>query len=88
MPMKDLGRLAMRVEGDWWVAYWAAPNSMKRSTEIARLRMSLAADPVLKEAFLGFCQSAMSVTIKAATGKTPGWNDPVGAPEQEKSGRG
>jgi hypothetical protein len=88
MPVQDIGRLAMRVEGGWWVAYWAGNESMKRSTEIARLRMSLAADPVLKDRFMDFCRLAMALAIKEATGKTANWKGAVRAPEHERSGRG
>ena len=35
-------RLAMRVEGNWWVAYCARMGTMAGATELGRMRMSIA----------------------------------------------
>lgn len=34
-------RLALRVEGDWWVAYAAMPNTMDDAIELGRVRMAV-----------------------------------------------
>jgi hypothetical protein len=36
---KQVGRLAMRHEGMWWVAYYAMPSTMEGAVELARIAM-------------------------------------------------
>ena len=87
--MKNLvGRVALRVEGDWWVAYYASPDKMDDAIEIARSRMGIVKqNSAYKAAFMGLIQDVISGFIEAKTGVNPDWNDPVPAPEHERAGR-
>jgi len=75
------GRLALRVEGDYWNAYWAPEmDSMVGSILLGSLRMRLAEDyPPLKDGF-------MRCIVEDAGLKIDHWNDPAPAPEGERGG--
>jgi hypothetical protein len=79
-------RLAMRVEGDWWVAYLAKPDTMDGAEKIGMILMGIARDPERKQVFLDLMKAAMGDAIKDVTGTTPDWNEPRDAPESERSG--
>lgn len=85
--MNKMGmRLALRVEGEWWVCYVAKPGTMDLAVEIARIRMSMVEDQERKHAFMDLCRSCMEEIVRRIGGTTLGWNDPVAAPEHEKAG--
>lgn len=81
-------RVALRVEGKWWVAYIAEPATMKDATEIARVLIGPArADAAIKRAFIDFAQLVVSSAAKAVgVDFADDWNTPVPAPEGERSG--
>lgn len=84
----EFGRLAMRVEGDWWVAYSAKPNTMDGSVELGRIRMTLAGVPAIKAATLEYYKLVFSKMVEAATGARLEWPTAErAAPEHEKAGR-
>lgn len=82
-----LGRLALRVEGEWWNGYWAPrQDSMDGAIHIGSVRLRLAQNPKVKQAFIDLMTTAFGVAVKDATGLTATWGDPVGAPENERAG--
>jgi hypothetical protein len=87
----DIGRLAFRVEGKWWNAYWAPyQDSMKDAQQLGSILMALvegtAAAPI-KDSFMATMRMSFARVIYDVTGKHPIWNDPVTAPSHEHSGR-
>lgn len=84
----QIGRLAMRVEGDWWVAYYALPETMNDAVELGRIRMGIVAEWSAKEIFMALMRDAVAAMLKETTGETPEWKEPWPAPEHERSGRG
>jgi len=86
---QQVGRLAMRVEGDWWVAYYALPSTMKDALELGRIRMAFVQDASAKEIFMALMRDAVSAILNKQTGHAAEWPDPGGkpAPEHERSGR-
>lgn len=84
---QQVGRLAMRVEGEWWVAYYATTDSMKEALELGRIRMPFVQDWQRKEIFMAMMRDAASDILKEVTGVTPEWGGPVRAPEHERAGR-
>jgi hypothetical protein len=88
MPKRtEVGRIALRVEGEWWNGYWAPrQDSMEGALHLGSVRMGLAAHPKIKEAFINLMTTAFSVAAKEATGLEPTWGDPVEAPENERAG--
>lgn len=85
-------RLAMRVEGDFWVAYCAMTGTMDGAIEMGRIAMGLVGQDNSpsrrrKDNFMAMMQESMSEIIYKMHGEFPTWNDPTRAPEHEKSGR-
>lgn len=81
-------RLAMRVEGDWWVAYMAQMETMEGAKRLGSILMGIVENnPECKQAFMSLMQSAMSDAIKHVFHQTPDWNAPQAAPEVERAGR-
>lgn len=81
-------RLAMRVEGNWWVAYMARAGTMDDAKRIGSILMGAVNDnPERKQAFMALMQDVMSDAIKAVTGQVVDWNEPQTAPESERAGR-
>ncbi len=85
---QQIGRLAMRVEGDFWVAYYAMPGTMNGALLLGSARMAfITRDKARKAAFMGMMQEAVADLIEDAVGTRPTWNAPVSAPEHERAGR-
>lgn len=87
MKKELVARLALRVEGDWWVAYLAQIGTMEGAEELGRTRMSIIEDPDMKASFMAFMKVAMQMMIEASGNRIDGWHDPVIAPQHEKAGR-
>lgn len=84
---REVGRLALRVEGPRWVAYFAQTHTMDDALEIGSMSMAIVKqNPELKEPFKDLMKSAMSSIIHAAMGKETAWNPGKPAPEHEKAG--
>jgi hypothetical protein len=87
-PPEQIGRLAMRVEGDYWAAYYALPNTMENSVLLGKIALRFIADMERKAEFMAMMREAVSDLIEEQTGKRPIWPDLEGqpAPESERSG--
>ena len=85
----QVGRLAMRVEGDFWVAYYALPNTMKDAIFLGSIQMAFVQDESAKQIFMALMRDAVSSIIKEQVGADPIWPDPNGrpAPANERAGR-
>ena len=80
------GRLALRVEGDFWNAYYALPTTMVGAVLLGSLHLKVAADPRRRQAFQDLMTEVVGDMIEVATGVRPSFN--VGrAPEHERAGR-
>lgn len=85
----DVGRLAMRHEGGWWVASYAPEQtSMDGAVEIGRIDMGIiAASKTHKDSFMALMQEIVGDMIEAITGIRPTWpTPPTPAPERERAG--
>lgn len=89
MPKKpeQIGRLALRVEGDWWNAYYAVPDSMEKAIHLGSLRMAIAARPARKAGFMALMREAVADLIEEKVGVRPTWGGPENAPEHERAGQ-
>lgn len=85
----QVGRLALREEGENWVAYYAVPDSMKNAIFLGSIRMgAVVANPERKQAFMDLMRNVVSDLIEETTGIRPQWGGPQTAPEHERSGHG
>lgn len=88
-PMAQIGRLALRQEGDLWNAYYAMPNTMEGAIFLGSIRIAaVMRDDARKQAFIDLMREVVGDTIKDTTGVQPQWPDgPQPAPEHERAGR-
>ena len=72
-------RLALRVEGDWWVAYIAEADTMDGAKRIGSILMGIVEDKKRKRAFMDLMRSAVDDAIKEADNgaKTTHWHRAV-----------
>jgi hypothetical protein len=85
-----IGRLAYRVDGDLWNCYYAPRiDSLEGAILLASIRFSLVKkDPRNKKDFMNFMRKIHCRTIKSVFGIAPTWEEPIPAPESERSGNG
>lgn len=82
----EVGRIAFRVEGDWWRGYWSpSRDNMNEAILLGEVRLSLAGVPQVKKAFIDLMTAAFAAAVKDVTGLTPTFGGPVKAPEAEKA---
>jgi hypothetical protein len=88
-PLAQVGRLAMRVEGDWWAAYYAMPHTMEGALLLGRIQMAFVQSYERQGRFMLLMRDAVGDLIEQSTGVRPVWpNPPAVAPEHERAGRG
>jgi len=89
-PMKQAPlRLAMRVEGRNWCAYAAKADTMLGALFLGSIAMSFVEHPhqrARKDAFLKMMTESLAEMLGVTLGaRDIEWNDPVRAPEHERS---
>lgn len=82
-----VGRLALREEGDNWVAYYAMPTSMVDAIPLGSVRISAVRKPERKAAFIALMRDIVADAIEEKTGVRPTWGGLEAAPEIERAGR-
>lgn len=79
---QQMGRIAFRLEGDWWVAYYAMKDTMEGALELARIQMAMVVNhPQRKNAFMKIMRDYIKSVVPAfeIANEEP-------APEHERSG--
>lgn len=86
--MNKLGRLAMRSEGNLWVAYYALPDTMEDALFLGSIQMRFVQDHERKMIFMELMKEAVADILEEMTGERPEWPEGVQpAPEHERSGK-
>lgn len=81
------GRLALRVEGDNWNAYYAMPETMESAIYLGSIKMKFVADnEARKTAFMDLMRECVADIIEETTKVRPTWGGPRSAPDHEKAG--
>lgn len=84
----QVGRIALRSEGEWWNAYYALNETMEGAILLGTVRLSaVTSNPTAKQQFITCMRTIVADVIQEKTGVRPVWNAPVPAPESERSGR-
>jgi hypothetical protein len=85
-PKQKVGRLAMREEGDNWVAYYAMPDTMEGAIFLGSISMVFVQNKDRKRAFMSFMRECVSDIMEEIFGVRPTWPDgEQPAPEHERS---
>lgn len=86
-PLVQVGRLALRHEGENWNAYYVMHEHMDDRIFLGSIRMGAVTDnPTRKQAFMDMMKDIVADFIEKATGIRPIWGGPQSAPEHERSG--
>src|SRR5580765_6615106 len=78
MEQKDdvkLGRLAMRHEGNFWVAYYALPESMEGAVLLGSIAMRFVDTKPRRDAFMEIMKKAVADLLQDQFGERPTWPD-------------
>lgn len=87
MSTQKIGRLALRHEGEFWVAYYAKPETMVGAVKLGSIAMRFVMNEKRKGEFMAMMQDAMTDVIEEATGARPTWPEGAqAAPEHERAG--
>ncbi len=86
MTHQPIGRLAMREEGSYWVAYYALEGTMRDAVKLGMVPMAfIVRDPARKAAFMDLMKHAVADIIEEKTSVRPVWPDaPRPAPDHER----
>lgn len=88
-PLVQVGRLALRIDGDDWKAYYALPDTMEGAIFLGSIRVAaVVASPVRKQDFMNLMRNVVADIIEEKVGIRPDWGGPRTAPEHERSGSG
>jgi hypothetical protein len=80
-------RLALRTEGDWWVAYLAEATTMDGAREVGRILLGAASQGNgIRERWMSLMSDVMRIALEDM-GVTVASMDERPAPESERSGR-
>ncbi len=80
----QIGRLALREEGDEWKAYYAMPDTMKDAILLGSIKLRFVAVEERKTAFMNLMREAVGDLIEEQIGVRPVWGGPKAAPFWEK----
>jgi hypothetical protein len=82
----ESGRLAFRVEGEFWNCYYAASNSMEGAIFMGSILMILVQDnEANKRRFMGLMKSCLEYMMKTIGVDLEGWSRLREAPEHERT---
>ena len=84
---KQIGRLAIRDEGEWINAYYAMPGTMDGSILLASLRRTAADRPGVFDAFKDLGRTIVGEILFEEIGARPAWGGEDRAPEHERAGK-
>ena len=85
--MKPGFRLALRVEGDKWVAYLAKPDTMEGAVWMGSILLRIAeGNDYRKDLFIELMRHALNEAIEKQGIKVESW-DTEDAPQHERAGR-
>lgn len=85
---REVGRLAMRHEGEWWNAYYAKPGTMEGAILLGTIAVRFVQTQERRDAFIAIMRDAVGEVIAECAGAAPTWTEPQPAPESERAGHG
>jgi hypothetical protein len=84
--LTKVGRLALRQEGDLWVAYYAEPDKMEGAIYLGSIQIALVENnPDRKQQFMDLMRAVVGDMIGKIVGVRPHWPEGTQpAPEHER----
>jgi len=87
MNKQQIGRLAMRHEGNNWNAYYALPNEMSGAIFLGSITMqAVVNNEDRKKQFMHMMRDIVADIIQEQFGVRPTWDSDTPAPEHERAG--
>lgn len=83
--LQQVGRLALRAEGENWNAYYAMNETMEGALYLSSIRLALVEEPSRKQAFMDLMRASVGSILEGIVGTKPQWNEPIAAPEHERT---
>lgn len=84
---EQVGRIAMRQEGNLWVGRYAEPHSMEDAVFLGSIQLALVHDPELKKVFLALLEEGLTLILNGkGNGEFSFESEPTPAPEHERAG--
>lgn len=85
MKKAQIGRLAMREEGEFWNAYFADTESMEDALLLGSIRMTcVRGHPHRKDQFMAMMRGIIDQGVKELYDQDLKWNEPTPGPENER----
>jgi len=82
---RETGRLAMRVEGENWNAYYALLNTMEGALWLGSIKMAFVQRRDRRDQFLGLMRECVADILEENTGERARWTGEREAPEHERT---
>lgn len=83
----QVGRLALREEGEMWVAYFAYPDTMVDAIRLGSIRLNAVKEHRdLRQSFIDLMCEIVGDKIEEALGGRPVWGQPTIGPDRERAG--
>jgi hypothetical protein len=84
--MPDVGRLAFRDEGKFWVCYFTKLDTLVDAIPLGSIRMNIVeSNDEIRTQFMDLMKNIMSKAVEHATGRAPDYFDERPAPEHERT---
>lgn len=71
---EEVGRLALREQDGWWVAYYAMKDTMEGAIELARIKMQLVLDKDSKRQYMDAMRDILGRSLADIVGAKPDWS--------------
>ena len=75
----------MRVEGNYWNAYYALPGTLEGAQLLGSIAMRFVMSQTRKVIFMELMQDSVSALLEEIIGQKPEWRDAQLAPEHERT---
>lgn len=86
MPPQQVGRLALRREGEYWNAYYALNDSMEGAVLLGSINLRIVGPYTdIEQRFIELMQQIITKLFEEKFGVRATWGEPENAPEHERS---
>lgn len=80
-----IGRLAFRVEGEWWTVYLAQNDTMDGAIKLGSILLATTSNPEVRSTFMSLMRPLLKEIVEELGGEMEEWIESP-APEHERAG--